>query len=200
MLFSNGSENGERRPAARELMLRNFQEFSEPIAVLRTSPDGTRQLSGGQKENGRPYSIDVTYIAPNGQRLLVRTKATPPPVDPEKPPLIVTIDTLHNAFGTYGRRNAASGQPPHEAGSDEIAAWKKKRFAEFRREQEEYEALPRTPVSVLIDGVPVPGFRVDYPDCSGIELAWDGRIVQCIGVVAAIDVLELRSTTPEEAL
>ena len=50
------------------------------------------------------------------------------------------------------------------------------------------------------DTVPVPGFRVDYPDCSGVELAWDGRIVQCVGDAAAIDVLELRRAVPEELL
>jgi hypothetical protein len=198
--FSNGSENEGRRPSPREHMLRSFQEFSEPIAVLRTAPDGAQPLSGGEKENGRPYSIHVTYIAPSGQRLLVRTKATPLPVDPENPPRIVTIDTLHNAFGIYGRRTAASGRPPREAGSDEIKAWKREQFAIIQREREEFESLPRTPVSVLIDGVPMPGFRVDYPDCSGVELAWDGRIVQCVGEASAIDVLELRSAAAEETL
>jgi hypothetical protein len=198
--FSNGGENDRRRLSPREHMLRSFQEFSEPIAVLRTSPDGAQQLSGGEKENGRPYSIHVTYLAPSGQRLLVRTKATPLPVDPDSPPRIFTIDTLHNAFGIYGRRSAASGQPPRGAGSDEIEVWKRERSAVVQRELAEFESLPRPPVSVRIDGVPVPGFRVDYPDCSGVELIWDGRIVQCVGEASAIDVLELRGTTAVETL
>lgn len=200
MHFGIGSADDRRRLSPREHLLRSFQEFSEPIAVLRTAPDGAQQLTGGEKENGRPYSIHVTYIAPSGQRLLVRTKATPLPVDPDNPPRIFTIDTLHNALGIYGRRSAASGQPPRGAGSDEIDVWRQERRAVVQREREEYESLPRTPVSVPIDGVPLPGLRVDYPDCSGVELAWDGRIVQCVGKAAAIDVLELRGTTAVETL
>lgn len=46
----------------------------------------------------------------------------------------------------------------------------------------------------------MPGFRLDYPDCSGAEFAWDGRIVQCVGAAAVIDVLELRSAVPEDFL
>jgi hypothetical protein len=32
----------------------------------------------------------------------------------------------------------------------------------------------------------------------GVELAWDGPIVQCVGDAAAIDVLELRRAVPED--
>ena len=181
-------------------MLRSLNEFPDPIAVVCEPPGGVNRLGGGQKENGRPYSINVTYTAPYGQRLLVRTKAEPLPVDPENPPPIVTIDTLWNAFGIYGRRGAASGRPPRGATGEERESWYRERMAEHRREQDEYEALPQTPVSVLIDAVPVPGFRVDYPDCSGVELAWAGRIVQCVGDAAAIAVLELRRAVPEELL
>jgi hypothetical protein len=46
----------------------------------------------------------------------------------------------------------------------------------------------------------VPGFRVDYPDCSGVELAWDGCTVQCAGEPAAIDALELRRADPADIL
>jgi hypothetical protein len=167
--------------------------------VVRTPPDGTNRLSGGQGENGRPYSIHVTYTAPNGQRPLVRTKARPLPVDPENPPPIVTIDTLRNAFDIYGRR-ATQRRPPRGASAEEREERKQQRLAGFRRERAEYEALPQTPVSVLIDAVPAPGFRVDYPDCSGVELAWDGRTVQRVGESAAIDALELRSADCGEFL
>jgi len=181
-------------------MQRSLNEFPGPIAVARTPPDGARQLCGGESENGRPYSIHVTYLAPSGQRLVVRTKAAPLPVDPENPPRTVTIDTLRNAFGIYGRRDAGSRQPPRGAGTDEIEAWKAQRLAEHLREQEEYESLPRIPVSVLIDAVPVPGFRIDYPDCSGVEFVWAGQTVQCVGEAAAIDALELRRAVPGEIL
>lgn len=173
MRFADRGGHDEGRPSPRELMLRNFREFPGPVAVVRNPRGGAHALGGGEKENGRPYSIHITYTTPDGQRLLVRTKAEPLPVDPNFPPPFVTVDTLQNAFGIYGRRAAASSPPP------------------------------QTQISVLIDGVPVPGFRIDYPDypdCSGAEFVWDGRIVQCVGAAAVIDVLELRSAVPEDFL
>jgi hypothetical protein len=186
-------------PSPQERMLRSFREFPDPVAAVRTPSGGTHQLGGGEGENGRPYSINVTYTTPNGQRLLVRTKARPLPVDPENPPPFVTVDTLRNAFGIYGR-HAVYSPPPSAAAAEEIETWRRQHLAEVRQDRAEYEALPQTPVSVLIDAVPVPGFRVDYPDCSGVELAWDGPIVQCVGDAAAIDVLELRRAVPEDFL
>lgn len=199
MYLADG-ENGEGRPSPRELMLRGFREFPGRVAVVRNPSGGTHLLGGGQGENGRPYSIHITCTAPDGQRLLVRTKAEPLPVDPEYPPPFVTVDTLQSAFSMYRRRHADIRllRPPRGARGEELEEWKRQRLAWFRQEQAEYESLPQTPVRVLIDGVPVPGFRVDYPDCSGVELAWDGPVVQCVGGTAAIDVLELRSAVPED--
>jgi hypothetical protein len=197
--FAGRSESGDGRPSPQECMLRSFREFPDPVAVVLTPPGGTHQLGGGQSENGRPYSIHVTYTTPNGQRLLVRTKARPLPVDPKYPPPFVTVDTLRDAFGIYGR-HAVYSPPPRGAAAEELEAWRQQRVAEFRQGLAEYEALPKTPVSILIDAVPVPGFRVDHPDCSGVELAWDGPIVQCVGDAAAIDVLELRRAVPEDFL
>jgi hypothetical protein len=198
MFFSGASDSGSR-PSPRELMLRQFGAFPGHIAVLRNPSSGTRLLAGGENENGHPHSIHVLYVAPDGQRLLVRTKVGPECADADNRAPIF-IDTLYTAFGISGRRDAATRRPPRGATSEELASWRRELFAEFRRAQAEYEALPQIPVSVPIDGIPVPGFRVDYPDRSGVELAWDGRTVQCVGEAAAIDVLALRRAVPTEVL
>jgi hypothetical protein len=79
---------------------------------------------------------------------------------------------LRNAFGIYRQSHPGSGErSPGEP--------------------------PRTPVSVLIDGIAVHGFRVDHPDCSGVELDWNGQTVQCVG--EAGDIREFTLRTADEA-
>ena len=176
MRFPDGTENDGRRASPGELLARRFARFPGPVALVQNPPGGEHRLVGGQDENGRPYSIHLVCIVPGGRRLLVRTKAAPEPADPRRPPPFVTVDTLYDAFALHGGRGGESS----------------------RLDRAGYEALPRIPVTVLIDGVPVPGLRVDRPDVSGVELAWDGRTVQCVGEASAIDVLELRSAAPAD--
>jgi hypothetical protein len=153
-------------------MLRELRAFPGPIAAASDPFLGAHTLCGGEGEGGRGFAVNVTYVGSDGRHLLVRTKAAPLPIDPEYPPPFVTVDTLGNAFAIYRQGRGTLGtQSPVEP--------------------------PRTPVSVLIDGVAVHGFRVDYPDCAGVELDWNGQTVQCVG--EAGDLRELALRTADEA-
>jgi len=177
-----------------------LREFPGSMAAACAPPPDARTFFGGQSENGRGFAVHVTYVGADERRLLVRTKAAPAPVDPDNPPPFVTVDTLQNAFGSYhqGRgRPVFGGRSPKGLSGIELEEWRADRVAKHREDEQEFRSLPRTPFSVLIDGIAVPGFRVDYPDCSGVELDWNGQIVQCVGEAADIDALALR--TADEA-
>lgn len=198
-MYVSGRGDDGSRPSPRELMLRRLTEFPGPIAVACDPPAGSVGLSGGSNVDGLPFSVHVTYRVPGGTKLLVRTKAVPRPL-PEPgtlhPPL--TIDTIEDAFGIYGHRSRNLGGPPRGASSAEHEAWRAERMAAFHRNKAEFEALARRAVSILIDGSPFAGFRVDYPDCSGLEVDWNGQTVQCVGEAMVLDVLTLRSAADED--
>lgn len=198
-MFAGGRWDDGSRPSPRELMLRGLTAFPGPIAVACDPPAGSVESSGGSNVDGLPFSVHVTYRVPAGPTLLVRTKAVPRPLpDPGTPHPPRTVDTLENAFGIYGRRSAGRGGPPRGASPAEEAAWHAERMAAFQRERAEFEALARTAVSIVIDGGRFEGFRVDYPDCSGLEVDWNGQTVQCVGTTAAIDTLALRTAVDED--
>ena len=153
-------------------MLRQLRSFPGPIAAARDPFPDAHTLFGGENENGRGFAVNVTYVSPDGRHVLVRTKAAALPVDPGNPPPFVTIDTLRNALGIYRQGLLTLGE-------------------------QSAEEPPQRPVSLPIDGVAVRGFRVDYPDCSAVELEWNGQTVQCVGEAADIEGLSLR--TADEA-
>jgi len=151
-----------------EFMLRMLRSFPGPIAAAREPFPDARPLFGGEGENGRGFAVNVTYVGSDGRHLLVRTKAAPLPIDPDSAPPFVTVDTLWNAVGIYRQSRPMPGErSPGEP--------------------------PRTQVSVLIDGIAVHGSRVDYPDCSGVELDWNGQTVQCVGEAEDVQNLSLRT-------
>jgi hypothetical protein len=190
-----GDDDPRRTPGER--MARGLRAFPRPIAVLRDPPSGSQVLMGFEDENGQPFSIHLTYLAPDGQKLLVRTKPVPPPPDPNFPPPFVTVDTLQTAFGIYGFL-LPGGPPPHGLTESEHALWRADRIMQRHRSVADYESMARHPVSVPIDGTTVAGLRIDYPDRSGVELDWDGRTVQCVGTNAAIDDLALCTASEED--
>jgi hypothetical protein len=180
-------------------MLRILTGFPGPVAVACDPPAGSVELSGGEDVDDLPFSVHVTYLAPAGPKLLVRTKAVPQPApDPGGPHRPVTVDTLHNAFGIYGHRSAPLGGPPRGAPRAEHEAWVAQRVAAHRRDRAEFEAMARTAASVPIDGAPAAGFRVDYPDCSGLEVDWNGQTVQCVSEAGVLDSLALRTAADED--
>ena len=198
-MYYSGRRDDGPRPSPYELIKRGFSEFPGPVAVACDPPAGSTATSGGERSNGLPFAVHVTYRVPDGPKLLVRTKAVqPPPPEPGTLHGPMTIDTLQQAFGTYGRRSGLLG-PPRGASPAEVDAWRDERRGAFSRDRAEYEALSRKAVSILIDGSPFAGFRVDYPDCSGLEVDWNGQTVQCVGTTDALDVLTLRSATEEDA-
>ena len=184
--------DGRSRPSPAEMTRRGLQEFPPPFAVACDIAPGTTALDGFEGENGQPFSLHVMYHLDDDRKLLVRNKPAPRPADPQNPPPFVTVDTLWNAFGIYGL-STAPGPPPRGMSAEECKAWFGRRHSKMMRERAEFEEMPRTAASVLINGLAVPGLRVDYPDCSGVELDWDGRTVQCVGPADLIDKLELRS-------
>ena len=197
-MYVSGRWDDGSSPSPHERMLRKLTEFPGPIAVACDPPADSVERSGGESVNGLPFSVHVTYLPPTGPKLLVRTKAVPQPL-PEPgtlhPPL--TVDTLENAFGIYGRRSGSAG-PPRGASPAEHAAWRAERVDAFRRDKIEFEARARTSAGIVIDGIPFAGFRVDYPDCAGLEVDWNGQTVQCVGLAAVLDVLELRSAATDD--
>jgi hypothetical protein len=184
-------------PSPHERTARALRAFPEPVAIVRGQRPDARVLVGFQSENGRPFSIQVTYLAPDGGRLLIRTKPAPPAPDPDRPPPFVTVDTLHTAFGIHGSRTLG-GPPPAGMTPSEREAWSAERIARYQRAAAEYEAMPRRTVQVEVDGAAVSGLRIDYPECSGVELDWDGRTVQCVGTAEEIDGLALRGGSRDD--
>jgi len=188
------SEGSRRSPE--EAIRGALRDFPGSIAAACAPSPEAQTFFGGESENGRGFAVHVTYVGADARLLVVRTKAAPPPVDPDNPPPFVTVDTLRNAFGIYhqGRgRRAFGGPAPKGLSGIELEAWRSGRVAEHLADRQEFRDLPRTPVSVLIDGVAVAGIRIDYPDCSGVELDWNGQTVQCVGEAADIDVIALRT-------
>ena len=198
MYFGGRWDDGSQ-PSPSELKLRGLTGFPGPIAVACDPPAGSRELSGGESVDGLPFSVHVAYLVPGGSKLLVRTKAVPRPLpDPDSPHPPQTIDTLENAFGIYGRRSGRLDVPPRGASPAEQAARHTERVSALRRSRDAFEALPRTAASVVINGVQVAGFRIDYPDCSGLEVNWNGQTVQCVGTAAQLGALALCSAEDED--
>lgn len=56
-------------------------------------------------------------------------------------------------------------------------------------------AAPELATTMKVDGVPVPGTRIDLPGRSGVHLDWQGQNVYCIGDPHLLDDLELRTGT-----
>jgi hypothetical protein len=193
-MYVSGRWDDGSRPSPYELMLRYLTEFPGPTAVACDPPVGSVELGGGESVDGLPFSVHVTYLVPGGPKLLVRTKAAPQPLpDPGSPHPPRTVDTLENAFGIYGHRSGRLDGPLRGASPAEHAAWRSEQMAAFRRGKAEFEALARTAVSIVIDGASFVGVRVDYPDCSGLEVDWNDQTVQCVSTAAALDALVLRS-------
>ena len=189
--------DGRSRPSPAEMTSRGLHSFPYPFAVAGGIAPGTTALVGFEDENGRPFALHVTYHLGDDRKLLVRNKPAPQPPDPKNPPPFVTVDTLWNAFGKYGHGTFA-GPPPRGMSPEEAKAWFGRRHSKMMQERSEFDEMPRSAASVLIDGRAVPGSRVDYPDCSGVELDWDGRTIQCVGPADLIDKLELRSAEEED--
>ena len=184
------------RLSPEERTLIALRAFPKPIAAACAPWSSAGIGIAFEGENGYPYSNALTYVGADGERLLVRTKtARPPSRIPVSP--ITTIDTLQTSFGIYGRRSIAGqvhqrwleGRP--RLSHRELAAASADAKIEFDR-------APRRSVLVRIDGAPVSGTRVDFPDCSGIEIDWSGPTVHCIATAVILDELELRSGSEEE--
>ncbi|MEY9860065.1 DNA-binding NarL/FixJ family response regulator [Catenulispora sp. GAS73] len=188
-------EKGSERFSG-EKVLSNLRSFPGRIAVACTPPHGARAMFGGENENGRGFAVHVIYEVPARRWLVVRTKAASLSASPDNPALFVTIDTLQNAFGLYNQargRPTLGGPPPKGMSSVEVRAWMSERAAARARSTLDFRSLPRSPFTLLVDGVGVDAVRVDYPDCSGLELNWDGQTVQCVGDPSDIDMLSLRT-------
>ncbi|HEU5331679.1 MAG TPA: hypothetical protein VFU73_02920 [Actinocrinis sp.] len=59
----------------------------------------------------------------------------------------------------------------------------------------EGRTAPKLATTVKVDGVPIPGTRIDLPRRSGVQLDWQGQRVFSIGDRDLIDDLELRTGT-----
>lgn len=144
-------------------------EFPGPVAVACAPPEGTIALLGFEESDDHPWSVDVTYAAPGGNRLRVRTvRGT---ID--WPQRIRTIETL--AGNLIDPEEMAAG---HDV-----------------RGFLENPSAPETPASIVIDGAPIPATRMDLPNRSGIHVEWRGQHVFCTGEAGLLDTLELRTGT-----
>jgi hypothetical protein len=185
------------RQSPREHMLHALRAFPKPIAVARNPRLSHLVLVSFQDENGQPYSIELTYLGTHGEKLLVRTKAAPATPGESPAPTITTVDTLQTSFGIYGRDSVAAlmhrraTDPRFDISPHEL-------ISRHRSADAEYAAMPQRSVTVQIDAAAVPGTRIDFPDCSGVELTWNGQVVHCVAVPGIIDELELHSGSDEE--
>jgi hypothetical protein len=190
------SGDGAPRLSPEERTLSALRAFPKPIAVACAPWPSTGIAIAFEGENGYPYSIALSYVGADGEKLLVRTKTARPssqiPVSP-----ITTIDTLQTSFGIYGRRSIA--EQVHQRWLEGRPRLSHQELVSASADAKiEFDAAPRRSMLILADGAPVSGTRVDFPDCSGIELGWSGQTVHCIGTAAALDGLELRSGSEEE--
>lgn len=56
-------------------------------------------------------------------------------------------------------------------------------------------AAPEVATTMTVDGLPVPGTRIDLLGRSGVHLDWRGQHVFCVGDPHLVDALELRTGT-----
>lgn len=141
------------------------EEFPGPVAIACTQPADTIALCGAEDSDGHPWALEVTYAAPGRDRLQVRTVRG----SIDWPQTIRSLETLAANLSVFGLSGA---EAPAEIPTD-----------------------AEVPTSVVIDGAPVPGTRIDLPDRSGVRLEWQGQHVFCIGERQLIDGVELRAAT-----
>ncbi|WP_157436157.1 hypothetical protein [Actinospica robiniae] len=175
----------ERR---REMLRALTEAYPGPIACAAAVPPGTTVSWGNQHENDLPYSAQARYRdAERGTWLQVRTVR--PPADP--PPVILTVEstmvTLLN-FRTTRENERDRGGPRRPTPSRDES--RTRTFAA----REEDERTPERASEVIVDGMPIPARRKDFPDCAVLHFDWtDGTHVWCAGAAEAIDALALRS-------
>lgn len=153
---------------------RQAEEFPGPVAIACVRPDGTIPLLGFEDSDDHRWAVDVTYTTPGGQsssgnRLRVRTVRG-------------TIDW------------------PQTIRSEETLADNMIDPAEMMHGQDvraflDAPSAPELPTSIVIDGTPVSGTRMDLPNRSGIRVEWQGQHVFCLGEAPLLDALELRTGT-----
>ncbi len=144
------------------------EEFPGPVAIACAPPDGTITLCGSEETDGHPWAMDVTYASPPRDRLRVRTVRG----SIDWPQTIRSVETL--AGNMIDPLEMADLRGPQ-------------RFDELDE--------PGTPTSIVIDGTPVPGTRIDRPNRSGIHVEWRGQHVFCVGEAQLVDTVELRTAT-----
>lgn len=163
--------------------------FPGAVALAHNPPAGSTPAVLFESD-GQPWAVQVVYAGPGDESLVVRT------VRPRGEGALPT--TTVEDLGSWIRAFAygAFGPKPVEPDSlTEWQAWQADRMATWQEVRDAFDRLDRTAVSVLIDGAPVAGTRVDVPGCTGVELALGACTVYCVGRAPMIDALELRTGT-----
>jgi hypothetical protein len=142
------------------------------------------------ESDGQPWAVQVVYAGPGDERLVVRT------VRPRGEGALPTTNVEDLGSWVRAFSYGAFGPKPVEPDSlTEWQAWQADRMATWQEVRTDFDRLDRAAVSMLVDGAPVAGSRVDVPGCTGIELDWGASTVYCVGRAPVIDALELRTGT-----
>ncbi|TDX84940.1 hypothetical protein [Amycolatopsis arida] len=135
--------------------------------------------------NGNPWALEVVYQPHDHDRLVVRTIRSRQGI-----PLRATYVENHaiQLLNFLDRVNpVVVGAPTKEAEQTHSA-----------RVRDAIERATPLPTTVVIDGVPERGTRVDVLDWSVVELAWGDQAVFVTGRPETLDGLTLRSATPAD--
>ncbi len=164
--------------------------FPGRIAIPVAPPTRADPLIQWMANDDRLWSVTLDYRDARERRLRVHTVRSPAHLDPRGLP----VEDLASAVVNYlpGAAPSTGGDP----GTGQ--AWARASVTAARATRAEVGSAPVGAVTLPIDGVPVPGERVDLPQCAAVRLAWDDQLVFCVGPADLIDPLRLRTATPQD--
>jgi hypothetical protein len=190
MEYRNG-DPPERVPAVGELIDR----FSGSIAVLAAAIDGATRSVSVTAVDTAPWSVDVSYLTGQGHLLTIRTVRSAKDLDPYALP----VEDLASAITNAANREVSVNPGPRAvAPGEDPEAWAQRHVTDSRSLRAEVAGKRRTDVTISIDGVEVPGTRVDAGGWAAVEFQWGEQQVFCGGRPEVIGTLILRSARAGE--
>jgi hypothetical protein len=153
---------------------------------------GTPQLVLEQNDE-EPWAVEIGYQTSTGRLLAVRTVRSWKHLNPRGLP----VEDLPGAVVNFQLKAASS---PSHAGQPAMGtqAWLTGRAQGIRLGRAELGKLPVASTQVVMDDVEITGTRIEVPGCAAVQLDWGEQTVFCAGEAETLNVLRLRSASPED--